>query len=161
MPKAAPETDQEAVPQAPHSFVGIDHTPMSSFLRESVSTVSLLKKRYLNTGIDVYGLGVRLNASRLGAYCQRLSDQLYQNATNRGEASHLAHGYWSFEQRKWMPTPKSDYTESLVPAVSNIRWILIESFCFEFDVDSFGSLYVKSMSGFVSHLIIYIIFINN
>ena len=37
-----------------------------------------------------------------------------------------------------------------VNAVPPLRWILIESLCFDFKVDKFGSIYVDSMSGYVS-----------
>ena len=92
-----------------------------------------------------------MNNDRLGAYIQRLSSVFYENAINKNAAPRIDHGAWSFHTREWSSTPISAYSESSELCQDPVRWLILESLCFQFDVDQYGSLFVQSISGYVSN----------
>ncbi|CBY36518.1 unnamed protein product [Oikopleura dioica] len=124
------------------------YAPQHQTMHDTVSSFAVLKMRYLNIGVDVFGFGTDLCHTRFGAFIQRLSTTLYENCTNKVVGARIDHGSWSFETRKWSSNPSSTYVEPLA-LYSNIhQWIVLECLCAEFTVDSFGSLKIKSLSGY-------------
>ncbi|CBY41971.1 unnamed protein product, partial [Oikopleura dioica] len=117
-------------------------------VHDTVSAFAVLKMRYLNIGVDVFGFGTDLCHTRFGAFVQRLSTVLYENCTNKIVGARIDHGSWSFESRKWSSTPTSRYVEPLALFSDMHHWIVLECLCAEFTVDRFGSLKVKSLSAY-------------
>jgi hypothetical protein len=111
----------------------------------------MLRKRYLDCGWDIYGLGTNMNATRFGAFTQRLSDELVKNSVN-GEAVKIkSPGSWDFIDYKLADKAVSKYVEPAILVDPDLTsWAKLEALAFEFSVDLMGHLQISSISGYVS-----------
>ena len=117
------------------------------------SSFQMLRKRYLDCGWDIFGLGTNLNATRFGAYVQRLTDQLAKNSINGEEALKIkSPGSWDFIDYKLAEKSVSKYVEPAVVVDPDlILWSKLEALTFEFNVDLMGHLQIWAIHGYVSY----------
>ena len=115
----------------------------------ALSATSMLRKRYVSTSFDIFGLGSHLAKTRFGSFVQRVS-AAYAKYAPKGTVTG-AIKKWDFEAFKMANRPVSDYCEKKDEiALDLIPWVQIKAVCFTWAVDDRGNLQVSKIYGYVS-----------
>jgi hypothetical protein len=118
-------------------------------LDNALSATSMLRKRYVSTPFDIFGLGCELASTRFGSFVQRVSAAYTKYAPNGKSGDAIKQ--WDFEAFKMADRPASEYFENKDEIVLDlIPWVEIKAICFAWAVDKRGNLKVTKVFGYVS-----------
>ena len=126
-------------------------------LDSALSATQVLRKRYLATPVDCFGLGDHLAKSRFGAFCQRISAAYVKYfAQARADKAHEIKPVkkWDFGRGEMKKQLFSDYNEPAQIMGAQIPWVDISAIAVTWRVDKKGHLYVSSLSAYVSFYIL-------